>query len=312
LRDVWPGAGPPRIGAVESIATMFRAVESPYLVPFDDSFDLRKASTRPRRDAPPRHEIERRREKLTRELRGLQRRLYARDKHSVLLVFQAMDAAGKDGTIRAVMSGVDPAGFQVFSFGKPSSQELDHDFLWRTTRCLPERGRIGIFNRSYYEEVLVVRVHPEYLDSQRLPDPVNLETIWEERYHSIREHELHLARSGTVIAKFFLHVSKEEQRRRLLARLEEQRKRWKFNEGDLDERDRWDDYQVAFEQALRATSTEWAPWYAIPADDKPYMRQQVAEIVVATLDSLGLEYPSVGELSKEEIAALRERLAPEI
>jgi len=289
---------------------MLRATESPYLVSFDGAFDILEAPTAPPPDAPGTKKVGKLRKRLTGELRELQRRLYAQDRYSVLLVFQAMDAAGKDGTIRAVMSGVDPAGCQVFSFKKPSSQELDHDFLWRTTRCLPERGRIGIFNRSYYEEVLVVRVHPEYLRYQQLPYPIDLGTIWRQRFDSIRQHELHLARSGTVIVKFFLNVSKEEQRRRLLARLEEDQKRWKFSEGDVDERQHWEAYQEAFGEALAATSTEWAPWYAIPADNKPYMRQQVAEIVVATLDQLGLDYPRGAQLSDEEMTEMRRRLAP--
>jgi PPK2 family polyphosphate:nucleotide phosphotransferase len=290
---------------------MLRAVESPYLVAFDGSFDIEGAPTTPPADAPSEKKVGKRRKKLTGELRGLQRRLYAQDRYSILLIFQAMDAAGKDGTIRAVMSGIDPAGCQVFSFKKPSAQELDHDFLWRTARCLPERGRIGIFNRSYYEEVLVVRAHPEYLNYQQLPYPIDLDTIWSERFESIRDHELHLARSGTVILKFFLNVSKEEQRRRLLARLEEDHKRWKFSEGDVDERDYWAAYQQAFGEALAATSAESAPWYAIPADDKPYMRQQVAEIVVATLDQLNLDYPRGASLDAEELAEMRRRLAPE-
>jgi PPK2 family polyphosphate:nucleotide phosphotransferase len=289
---------------------MFKAVESPWLVPFEGSFDLSSVSNAPPADAPASKRINKRRKRLTVRLEGLQRQLYAQDRYSVLLVFQAMDAAGKDGTIRSVMSGVDPTGCQVFSFKKPSSQELDHDFLWRTSRSLPERGRIGIFNRSYYEEVLVVRVHPNYLKYQQLPYEIDPETIWQERFESIRDHELHLARSGTVIVKFFLNVSKEEQRRRLLSRLEEQSKRWKFSEGDVDEREHWGAYQSAFEAALGATSRSWAPWYAIPADDKPFMRQQVAEIVAGTLESLALEYPSSAELSDEQIAAMRERLAP--
>jgi len=290
---------------------MFKAVDSPWLVPFEGSFDLPGASNGPPEGSVDHKQVNKRRKMLPGTLKGLQRQLYAQDRYSLLLVFQAMDAAGKDGTIRSVMSGVDPAGCQVFSFKKPSSQELDHDFLWRTSRCLPERGRIGIFNRSYYEEVLVVRVHPNYLKYQKLPYAIDAETIWEERFQSIRDHELHLACSGTVIVKFFLNVSKDEQRQRLLSRLEERRKRWKFTEDDVDEREHWDAYQSAFQKALEATSRPWAPWYAIPADDKPFMRQQVAEIVAGTLESLELEYPSVAELSDEQMAAMRARLAPE-
>lgn len=287
---------------------MFPPVESPYLVPFDGTYEIAKAPTGPPEGAPGGSEINKRRRELTGELKGLQRRLYAQDKVSVLLVFQALDAAGKDGTIRAVMSGVDPAGFQVFSFKAPSKQELDHDFLWRTAKSLPERGRIGIFNRSYYEEVLVVRVHPEYLGGQKLPWPVDLATIWEERFESIRDHELHLARSGTVVLKFFLNVSKQEQAKRFLSRLENQHKRWKFSPGDVAEREHWDAYHHAFEEALRATSRPWAPWYSIPADDKLYMRYCVAKTVVDTLEALDLAYPEVADLDAEEIGRYREML----
>ena len=220
-----------------------------------------------------------------------------------------MDAAGKDGTIRAVMSGVNPAGCQVSSFKAPSSSELDHDFLWRSSQRLSERGRIGIFNRSYYEEVLVVRVHPGILASQRLPYPVDEAGIWEDRLASIRDHELHLARNGTVIVKFWLNVSKDEQRQRFLARLDEPDKNWKFSEADIRERGFWDQYMGAYEQALNATSTSWAPWYAIPADNKDFMRCQVADILVHTLSSLDLRYPQVSEESRlrfDEMRALLE------
>ena len=287
---------------------MFQAIDSLYLVPFDGSFEVDAATTGKPDDAPSKKHCRKRQERLTRRLYNLQRRLYAQDKYAVLLVFQAMDAAGKDGTIRAVMSGVDPAGCQVASFKKPSAEELDHDFLWRTTKRLPERGRIGIFNRSYYEEVLVVRVHPGILEGQKLPGPINLETVWDERFESIRDHELHLARSGIVILKFWLNVSLEEQAERLLSRLDEPEKRWKFAAGDLDERDNWHDYMHAFEEALKATSRPWAPWYAIPADSKPYMRMTVADIVVKTLEALPLEYPAGEQMSEEEVAEYRRRL----
>jgi PPK2 family polyphosphate:nucleotide phosphotransferase len=234
--------------------------------------------------------------------------LAAGDRHAVLLVFQAMDAAGKDSTIRAVMQGVDPSGCQVFSFKKPSSLELDHDFLWRTTCCLPERGRIGIFNRSQYEEVLVVRVHPQILSGQKLPGEINADTIWNDRLKSIREQEEHLARNGTVILKFWLNVSKDEQRRRFLARLDDPDKNWKFEPGDVVERRFWDDYMSAYEQALNATSRPWAPWYAIPADDKPYMQARVAEIIIESLQKIGLEYPQPSEEDQSEFAAARAEL----
>ena len=268
---------------------MFEAPETPYLVPFDGSFRISDASTRPttRGDVyTGKYRSEKRQ-----QLKQLQRVLAAGDRHAVLLVFQAMDAAGKDGTIRSVLQGVDPAGCQVFSFKRPSSLELDHDFLWRSSCRLPERGRIGIFNRSQYEDVLVVRVHPQILASQKLPGEVNLETIWDERLQSISDQELHLARNGTVILKFFLHVSKERQRKRLLARLDDYQRHWKFEPNDVVERRHWDDYMSAYEHALNATSKSWAPWYVIPADDKPYMRARVAETIIAALQSIGLRYP---------------------
>ena len=286
---------------------MFEAVKNPCLVPFNGDFKLSEASTL-NEAVPDKKTYKKRLEKLVDELDDLQRRLYASDKHSVLLVFQAMDAAGKDSTIRAVMSGVDPAGCQVFSFKQPSSEELDHDFLWRTAKSLPQRGRIGIFNRSYYEEVLVVRVHPEYLGGQKLPYKVSLDELWQQRYESIRDQEKHLARNGTVVLKFWLNVSRDEQRKRFLARLDDQRKNWKFSSGDVDEARLWKDYMNAYEQALNATSRPWAPWYAIPADDKPSARLQVAETIVESLKSLNLEYPKVSERHLKEIGEMRKQL----
>jgi len=285
---------------------MFEAPKSEYLVPFDESFTVAGASTRPLTDGKP-HKGKHRRER-TDKLNQLQRVLAAGDEHSVLLVFQAMDAAGKDSTIRAVMQGVDPSGCQVFSFKKPSSKELDHDFLWRTSCCLPERGRIGIFNRSQYEEVLVVRVHPKILTYQKLPDAIDPETIWDERLESIREQEKHLARNGTVILKFWLNVSKDEQKRRFLSRLDDPAKNWKFEPGDVVERRHWDDYMQAYEAALNATSRPWAPWYAIPADDKPYMRARVADIIIDALCSIGLEYPEPSDEERAEFAESRKEL----
>jgi PPK2 family polyphosphate:nucleotide phosphotransferase len=285
---------------------MFEAPKSPYLVPYDGSFRVADASTSPATEAHT-HKGKHRKD-ARRDLNRLQRVLAAGDRHAVLLVFQAMDAAGKDGTIRAVMQGVDPSGCQVFSFKKPSRLELDHDFLWRTTCRLPERGRIGIFNRSQYEEVLVVRVHPQILDSQQLPDPVDLATVWDERLRSIREQEEHLARNGTVIIKFWLNVSKEEQRRRFLDRLDDPSKNWKFEPRDVVERRYWDDYMQAYEAALNATSRPWAPWYAIPADDKPYMRARVAEIIIDALQSIGLEYPEPSAEDRAEFEQMREEL----
>ena len=228
---------------------------------------------------------------LTKQFARLQRKLYAHDQYSLLLVFQAMDAAGKDSTIRAVTKGVNPAGFQVSSFKQPSKLELDHDFLWRSAVRLPERGRIGIFNRSYYEETLVVRVHPEYLGGQKLPDQPDLDTLWQQRFTSIVDHEKHLTNNGTIILKFWLNVSKQEQKNRFLDRLNNPKKYWKFSGGDLKERALWSDYMHAYEQMINATSTQFAPWYAIPADHKLSMRVQIASIIVNKLESLNLSYP---------------------
>ena len=291
---------------------MFEAVKSPYLVPFKGKFRVSKAPTKPPKDGPGKSEAKKRLEVLTAEMDDLQRMLYAEDVHSVLMVFQAMDAAGKDSTIRAVMSGINPAGCQVFSFKQPSAEELDHDFLWRTARRLPERGRIGIFNRSYYEEVLVVRVHPEYLSNQRLPKlPKEMDEFWKGRFESIREHEEHLARSGTVILKFWLNVSRDEQRKRFLERIDKPHKNWKFSAADVQERAHWDAYMKAYEEMLVETSRPWAPWYAIPADDKPYLQLQVAEILAASLKGLDLSFPKVGKAEKERFAAMRKMLEEE-
>ena len=290
---------------------MLHFIDHPYLVPFDGSFRLSESPTAPGDDVPGKKELRRRLEHNVETLARLQRPLYAYDHHAVLLIFQAMDAAGKYSTIRAVTSGVNPAGCQVFSFKQPSKEELDHDFLWRTARRLPERGRIGIFNRSYYEEVLVVRVHPEYLGGQKLPDPIDPQTFWLDRFESIRDHEKHLARNGTVILKFWLNVSRDEQKRRFLARIDEQQKNWKFSSGDVKERGHWDRYMRAYEEALNATSRPWAPWYAIPADSKPYMRATVAEIFARTLEGLGLRFPELDDDDLAELAEMRELLAAE-
>jgi PPK2 family polyphosphate:nucleotide phosphotransferase len=283
---------------------MFEAVASPYLVSDDRRFDARQAPTAPPDGAPSEKKCKKGLDKSIDKLFDLQRVLYAHDRYSLLLVFQALDAAGKDGTIRAVLSGINPAGCQVHSFKAPSSLEIDHDFLWRSARRLPERGRIGVFNRSYYEEVLVVRVHPEILAAQKLPNTVQ-EGIWDERLESIRDHELHLARNGTVILKFWLNVSLEEQRRRFLARLDEPQKHWKFSKRDVEEQAFRDAYVHAYEEALRATSCSWAPWYTIPADDKPFMRHTVADIIVRTLESLPLHYPVVEAEQRRSFEKLR-------
>ncbi len=286
---------------------MFTAVKNPCLVPFNGKFRLSEAKTLVK-TVPADKKYQKKLEKLQNEIDELQRRLYASDSYSVLLIFQAMDAAGKDSTIRAVMSGVDPAGCEVFSFKQPNSEELDHDFLWRTAKSLPERGRIGIFNRSYYEEVLAVRVHPEYLDNQKLPFHVDLDELWQQRFESIRDHEKHLARNGTVVLKFWLNVSHEEQRNRFLSRLDEPEKNWKFSSGDVNESRRWEDYMNAYQELLNATSRPWAPWFAIPADDKPYARLQVAKIIAESMETLNLRYPEVSLKHLEEIKEMRKLL----
>jgi len=290
------------------VSVMFEAVPSPYLVPFDTTFELPAFPTAPPESGPTGKAAKKALKDRIDELDDLQRMLAAQDRYSVLLVFQAMDAAGKDGTIRAVMRGINPAGVQVFSFKRPSQLELDHDFLWRSAVRLPERGRIGIFNRSYYEEVLVVRVHPGILEGQRLPYPIDPAAIWEERFESIRDHEKHLARNGTVILKFWLNVSRDEQKRRFLDRIDEPEKNWKFNAGDVDEREHWDTYMSAYQDALNATSRSWAPWYAIPADDKRFMRLAVSDVVCRTLSSLALAYPEVSADDHRELLEARERL----
>lgn len=238
----------------------------------------------------------------------LQARLYAQDSWAVLLVLQALDAAGKDGTIKHVMSGVNPEGCEVHSFKTPSETELQHDFLWRTTRQLPERGHIGIFNRSYYEEVLVVRVHADLLKNEKLPPSLVTKKMWEERFEDIRAFERHMARSGTVIRKFFLNLSKKEQKRRFLARLEEPDKNWKFSAADIREREFWDDYQDAYEDMIRHTASEHAPWYVIPADNKWYAHLVVAAAIVETLEELDLAYPKVDAAKRKEIEAAGKEL----
>lgn len=281
----------------------FAAPPHSYRVPFTGEFRVAEASTAPPKDTAGKNDLRKRLADLTEELDELQRRFYAHDERALLIIFQAMDAAGKDSTIRAVMNGVDPAGCYVHGFKRPSQEELQHDFLWRTSLRLPRKGMIGIFNRSYYEEVLAVRVHPEFLRAQRLPEPDPPSDLWAQRLESIRDHERHLARNGTVILKFWLNVSRDEQRRRFLSRIEEADKHWKFNEEDVTERDYWDAYMRAYEQALNGTSQPWAPWYAIPADDKPYLRVCVAEIIVDTLKRMNLDYP---EQSPERLRRFRE------
>jgi PPK2 family polyphosphate:nucleotide phosphotransferase len=246
----------------------------------------------------------------TTKLSEMQNLLYAHYRYALLLIFQALDAAGKDGAIKHVMSGVNPQGCQVYSFKHPSAGELDHDFLWRTSRCLPERGRIGIFNRSYYEEVLIVRVHPEILHGENLPDELlDGDTIWKRRYRSIVDLERHLHRNGTRVIKFFLHISKDEQRKRFLKRIDEPDKNWKFGTADVEERKLWKDYMRAYEDCLSATSTDFAPWYAVPADDKRNTRLIVSEVVLSTLRDLKMSYPKPSPEHRRELKSIRKMLA---
>ncbi len=290
---------------------LFDPVESPYLVPFDDSFSIAKAPTKEDNDGK-KDGNKAALDSQVLELSRLQQRLYANDRYSVLLIFQALDAAGKDGTIRAVLTGVNPVGCQVFAFKAPNAEELDHDFMWRVQRCLPERGRIGVWNRSHYEEVLVVRVHPEFLDAQRLPyRPKKLEELWAERFESINAAEKHWARNGTVVLKFFLNVSQKEQHGRFADRINDPDAHWKFSAGDFDESTKWSEYMTAYEDMLRATSKPWAPWYAIPADSKSYMRKTVAEIVVGTLKKLDLPYPTLSSKAQADLERVKAQLAAE-
>jgi len=245
-------------------------------------------------------------------LAELQDRLYAQDRWSLLLIFQAMDAAGKDGTIKHVMSGVNPTGCQVFSFKAPSAEELDHDFMWRALKCLPERGRIGIFNRSYYEEMLVVRVHPELLYAQKLPPALVTDDTWKERFEDVRNIERYLARNGVVILKFFLHVSKDEQRERFLERLQQKEKNWKFSMADAKERNFWADYQRAYEDVIQHTSSDHAPWYVVPADHKWFTRLVVAGAVIDALEDLDLHYPVVDDHKREELQLVQAELEHEV
>ena len=244
------------------------------------------------------------------QLSALQQLQYASNSYAVLLIFQAMDAAGKDGAIKHVMSGVNPQGCQVFSFKHPSAAELEHDFLWRTTQCLPERGRIGIFNRSYYEEVLIARVHPAILRGEGLPDDLlDEKTVWTERYRSIVDMENHLTRNGTRIVKFFLHLSKEEQRKRFLDRIDDPDKNWKFSVADIAERSFWNEYMKAYEECLSATSTHDAPWYVVPADDKESARLIVSQVILDTLEALEMTYPKVSAKRRRELQSVRKQLA---
>jgi PPK2 family polyphosphate:nucleotide phosphotransferase len=289
---------------------MFKAAAHPCLVPEQGHFSVHAAPTRATEEILKSQDWSDRLEHEAHEMGRWQHKLYANGRYAMLLIFQALDAAGKDTTIRHVFSHVNPTGVHVASFKRPTPLELDHDFLWRTSLALPARGHIGIFNRSYYEEVLAVRVHPEYLTAQRVaehPSP----SLWQSRYEAIVAHERHLASEGTVILKFWLNVSKEEQRQRFLGRIERPNKRWKFSLADVEERGHWDAYLDAFEACLSATSRSWAPWYAIPADDKPYMRWQVAALINAAFEQLGVDFPQLGASAIEQLTHARHRLEKE-
>lgn len=283
-----------------------------YQVQEGDKVNLKKWPTRVEPAYKSKKDYRKKLKKQVEELSELQRLHYASNRYALLLIFQAMDAAGKDGAIRNVMSGVNPQGCQVFSFKHPSATELDHDFLWRTTQSLPERGRIGIFNRSYYEEVLIVRVHPEILRSQGIPEElVDDKTIWQERYHSIVDLENHLHRNGTRIIKFFLHLSEEEQRKRFLDRIDEPDKNWKFSLADIEERKFWKQYMQAYEGCLGATSTKSAPWYVVPADDKKNARLIVSRIILDTFNALNMHYPETDARRQQELLSIRQQLMKE-
>ena len=284
-----------------------KSFAAPFCVTDGKNFRLKKFDTHVTGGLPSKKDALEASEAALSRLTELQEKLYADDRWALLLIFQAMDAAGKDSTIKHVMSGVNPLGCQVFSFKAPSAEDLDHDFLWRTTKCLPERGRIGIFNRSYYEEVLVVRVHPEFLQAQKLPAVTA--DIWKERFEDIHAYERHLTRNGTVIRKFFLNVSRKEQEKRFLERLDRPEKNWKFSAADLKERQHWNEYMSAYEDMIRHTATENAPWYVVPADTKWFTRLVVSEAINETLEGLDLRYPAVDAAKRKELKKIRSMLA---
>ena len=286
---------------------MFKARPHRYLVPFEGKFDIANCPTVPSKDDK---DYESKLAKEALDVGEWQQKLYSRANHAVLIILQALDAGGKDGTIRHVFAHINPCGLHVASFKAPSAVEVTHDFLWRTVPNLPARGHVAVFNRSYYEEVLVVRVHPKFLEGQRLDDTPS-KAFWEERFRAIVEHERHLAAEGTIVLKFWLNISKNEQRKRLLERIDDPSKHWKFNVGDLDERALWDGYIDAYQDCLEATSKPWAPWYAIPADDKPFARWQVAKLINDAFERLELEFPKATAAGLAEIKEARERLLSE-
>ena len=284
-----------------------RLVE-PYCISKGEKFRLKDHDPADTNGLKDKHQAQGLLEEGTNLLSNMQEKLYAQDRWALLLIFQAMDAAGKDGAIKHVMSGVNPQGCSVSSFKSPSNEELDHDYLWRTHKCIPERGKIGIFNRSYYEEVLVVRVHPTFLRAQKLAERLITKHIWDERYEDINSFERYLARNGVIIRKFFLHVSKEEQKKRFLERLEDSKKNWKFSMADVQERTFWKDYQEAYEEMIQRTATKYAPWFVIPADNKWFTRAAVAAAIIEALHELDLSFPDVDKAKKKELEAVRKSL----
>ena len=289
---------------------MFNATSHRFLVPHDGSFRIADCATKPAESDGKSKDWAEKLEKAALDLGDWQQRLYSRGSHAVLIVLQALDAAGKDGTIRHVFAHINPCGLHVASFKQPTPVEVAHDFLWRATPHLPARGHVAVFNRSYYEEVLVVRVHPKFLEAQRLSSKPS-EAFWETRYRAIVEYEQHLAQEGTVVLKFWLNVSKEEQRRRLLERIDDKSKHWKFRADDLNERALWDDYVRAYQHCLNATSRPWAPWYAIPADDKPFAHWQITKVINSAFEQLDLSFPKASAEALAELAQARERLMAE-
>ena len=289
---------------------MFKARAHRCLVPSKGKFRIADCPTKPDNDKKDDEDWDAKLAKAALELGEWQQKLYSRGSHAMLIILQALDAAGKDGTIRHVFAHINPCGLHVASFKAPSAVEVTHDFLWRTVPHLPARGNVAVFNRSYYEEVLVVRVHPKFLDAQRLPDKPSKQ-FWKERFSAIVEHERHLAEEGTIVLKFWLNISKDEQRKRLLERIDDPSKHWKFNSRDLDERALWDDYIDAYQQCLEATSRPWAPWYAIPGDNKPFARWQVAKLINDTFERLDLEFPKPTAASLVDIKKARQRLLSE-
>ena len=289
----------------------FRALAKPYVVKDGRRFRLKKFDPKGPGRSAMQHGTKKFLKKSVGALSELQEKLYAQDRWGVLLIFQAMDGAGKDSAIKHVMSGIDPKGCQVYAFKSPSPEELDHDFMWRTSKCMPERGRIGIFNRSYYEETLAVRVHPEYLGRQKVPSELISKNLWRQRFQDINAFERYMARNGFVILKFFLNVSRAEQRRRFMERLDRPEKNWKFSIGDLAARERWRSYMAAYEETIRATATPHAPWVVIPGDNKRFARTVVAAAVIDALNSLKLEFPTIDADQKKDLARARRALNAE-